>query len=105
MNIVYNDGVLTVYLVGEIDHHTAVQIREETDLHIQNKHPSLLKLNFKNVKFMDSSGIGLIMGRYRVMRLIGGKLVIEEIPKHLRRIIALSGIYSLGVKKGEDVIK
>ena len=97
MNKLYEDGVLTVYLSGEIDHHCAAGIREETDVQIKQLQPSIFKLNFQNVKFMDSSGIGLIIGRYRAMRLIGGELYIESVPKHLKRIIALSGISSLGI--------
>lgn len=99
MDINYKDGVLTVFLAGEIDHHTAVKIREETDLQIKKLHPTVLKLNFGGVKFMDSSGIGLIMGRYRAMRMTGGSLEVEDVPKQLKRIVALSGISALGVLK------
>lgn len=99
MEISYKDGAMTVFLTGEIDHHSAVKIREETDLQIKRLHPTLLKLNFAGVKFMDSSGIGLIMGRYRAMRMAGGSLEVEDVPKQLKRIVALSGIASLGVIK------
>lgn len=99
MDTTYKDGVLTVFLTGEIDHHSAVKIREETDLQIKKLHPTVLRLNFAGVKFMDSSGIGLIMGRYRAMRMTGGSLEVEDVPNQLKRIVALSGISSLGVIK------
>ena len=48
---------------------------------------------------MDSSGIGLIMGRYRSMGLIGGKIKVINVPENIGRIISLSGISALGVLK------
>ena len=68
----YDGNTLTIYLKGEIDHHTAREIREAADSLIQLNKPSVLRLDFSGVTFMDSSGIGLIMGRYRIMMLYGG---------------------------------
>ena len=61
-------NLLIAYLFGEIDHHTAVAVRSQIDSAIQDKLPGHLILDFKNVTFMDSSGIGLVMGRYRLSR-------------------------------------
>lgn len=97
MKSVMNGSELTLYVTGDIDHHTARKIRETADGLIQEKHPSILKLNFAGVGFMDSSGIGLIMGRYRTMQLYGGKLRVTEIPAELRRIMELSGLSGLDV--------
>ena len=60
-------NLLIAYLFGEIDHHTAVAVRSQIDSAIQDKLPGHLILDFKNVTFMDSSGIGLVMGRYRLV--------------------------------------
>lgn len=97
MNVktIYDNGELTALLFGEIDHHTARDIRLSVDSEIEKHHPSKLILDFRRVKFMDSSGIGLIMGRYRLMQLIGGGVVLDNVPPHLERIIALSGVRSL----------
>lgn len=97
MNVktIYDDGILTALLFGEIDHHTARDIRLTIDSDIEKHHPSRLVLDFRRVKFMDSSGIGLIMGRYRMMQLVGGKVALVNVPPHLERIITLSGVRSI----------
>lgn len=92
-----NGNVLTLYVTGEIDHNNARRIRETADGLIHQKHPSLLNMDFSGVSFMDSSGIGLIMGRYRTMQLYGGKLRVTEIPVELRRMMELSGLSGLDV--------
>ena len=99
MNVktIYDNGELTALLFGEIDHHTARDIRQSIDSEIEKHHPSKLILDFRRVKFMDSSGIGLIMGRYRMMQLVGGVVTLDNIPPHLERLITLSGIRSLTV--------
>ncbi|HHZ06495.1 MAG TPA: anti-sigma factor antagonist [Clostridiales bacterium] len=91
------DGALIALLSGEIDHHTAREIRKEIDSQAEKLHPPVLKLDFSQVQFMDSSGIGLIMGRFRLMQLLGGMLLVINVPPHLERIISLSGVGALGV--------
>ncbi|MBR1730928.1 MAG: anti-sigma factor antagonist [Ruminococcus sp.] len=93
----YRDDVLTVYLSGEIDHNRASGIRAKIDGRVNALRPKILVLDFSKVSFMDSSGIGLIMGRYRSVGLIGGRLRVVNIPDNLTKIVALSGISSLGV--------
>ena len=98
---------LTAMLIGDIDHHTAREMRKEIDALVEKHHPTLLRLDFSTVQFMDSSGIGLIMGRYRLMSLIGGRVLVCNVPPHLKRILNLSGEGSLGVLeyKGKEVKK
>ncbi len=93
----YKNDVLTVYLNGEIDHNRAANLRTTIDSRINSLRPRRLELDFSKVSFMDSSGIGLIMGRYRAVGLVGGELKIKNIPENLSRIIELSGVTSLGV--------
>lgn len=69
-----SSGGLTVWLTGELDHHSARMMREQIDAAVERTRPSVLRLDFSGVGFMDSSGIGLIMGRYRLMQLYNGKL-------------------------------
>lgn len=95
----YKNEILTVYLSGEIDHNRAADIRSSIDSRINSTRPKRLELDFSKVSFMDSSGIGLIMGRYRAVGLVGGELRIKNIPENLTRIIELSGVTSLGVLK------
>jgi len=86
---------LTAYLTGEIDHHSAGKIRDEIDSAIEHHNPACLILDFGGVSFMDSSGIGLVMGRYKLMKSIGGTVRVENTPKPLQRVMKLSGLYDL----------
>ena len=95
----YENGVLTARLYGEIDHHIAPKIRGAIDARCESVRPAKLVLDFGSVTFMDSSGIGLIMGRYRCIALLGGRLEIVHIPPALKKIFVLSGIETLGVMK------
>ena len=95
----YKNNALTAYLSGEIDHNCAGSIRSQIDGQAENLHPGTLLLDFSKVSFMDSSGIGLIMGRYRTMALLGGNLKVVNVPERLQRIINLSGVGALGVLK------
>ena len=88
---------MTAILSGEIDHHTASKMREIIDGEIEHRKPVKLYLDFSGISFMDSSGIGLIMGRYRLMKLLNGELKVINVPENLKRMVFLSGISSLGV--------
>ena len=67
-------------------------MRAEIDAKIDDLQPSVLVLDFAGVTFMDSSGIGLIMGRHRTMEAIGGNVIVRDPPPHIRRVIRLSGM-------------
>ena len=99
LNTSYQDNVLTVFLSGEIDQHTSKNLRPEIDSQTEALRPHPLCLDFSNVKFMDSSGIGLIMGRFRQMSLLGGSLKITNLPMNIKRVVQLAGIQTLGVIK------
>lgn len=79
-------------LSGDLDHHSAKSMRCEIDREINSGHPKLLVLDFKNVSFMDSSGIGLIMGRYKLMQDMGGKVAVARPPAYIKKVLRLSGI-------------
>lgn len=99
VELTYANGALTARLYGDIDHHIAPKIRSQIDLKCESMRPAKLVLDFRAVSFMDSSGIGLIMGRYRCISLLGGRLEVVNIPPHLKKIVTLSGIENLGVMK------
>lgn len=99
VNITYSNGVVNAKLYGEIDHHLAPKIRGEIDAQCERSRPSRLILDFGKVGFMDSSGIGLVMGRYRMISLIGGRLEVVNVPQNLKKIFVLSGLENLGVMK------
>ena len=79
-------------LSGEIDHHTAQGIREKIDERVLEGGQPELILDFSGVTFMDSSGVGLILGRKRLMEGLGGKLTVRGVPPSMRRLMAIAGI-------------
>lgn len=87
--------VVTVYVRGEIDHHTAVIIRNGIDAMLFEKRPAKLRLDLAAVSFMDSSGLGLIMGRLSVMKELGGELIICSPSRETRSILSLAGMERL----------
>ena len=76
-------GTLAAYLSGEIDHHAAQSLRREIDAQIDDRLPELLTLDFSGVTFMDSSGVGLILG---------GRLTVQNPPRAVRRMLDLAHI-------------
>ena len=93
---IYNDGKrITAALSGDIDHHAAREIRTELDDVISRSRPELLILDFGNVGFMDSSGIGLILGRSRSVRAVGGELLIKNVRREIAEVIKISGLGQL----------
>ncbi len=96
---VFNDGKrITAALSGDIDHHSARALREELDCIIERSQPELLILDFGEVGFMDSSGIGLILGRMKSVRAAGGELLIKNARNEIAEVIKLSGLSGLLVK-------
>ena len=86
---------LVVSIAGEIDHHGAVGVRSDIDELIFEKRPKKLILDLSAVSFMDSSGLGLIMGRYSLMKDLGGKLVLKDPTLAVMRILSLAGMERL----------
>lgn len=77
---------------GDLDHHTAKDIRADIDREIKKENSALLIIDFSQVAFMDSSGIGLVMGRYKLMEETGGKIIIARPPAYIKKVLNLAGI-------------
>lgn len=103
MSVVINvtGEVVTARLFGEIDHHSAREIREAIDSSIELNIPSLLVLDFTGVSFMDSSGIGLVMGRYRNLIKLGAELHITGAAPNINKMLRLAGIEKLAKVEGK----
>lgn len=103
VRLILKKETMTALLSGEIDHHSANEIRNEIDLAAASAKPQKLILNFSGVSFMDSSGIGLIMGRCKLMQLWGGRVEIAHLPQNVERIVSLAGLNQLcTVRKGDS---
>lgn len=86
---------LTVFLEGDIDHHTAREIREKIDKEIELNMPAALILDFSLVDFMDSSGIGLVLGRYRILSKSKAELAVIGCSPSIYKMMKLAGIEKL----------
>ena len=86
------DRLLLVRLYGEIDHHSAVTLREDLDSLLMRERPLRLVFDLSRVDFMDSAGLGLLMGRYRLMKTLGGVVAVERPCERVLRILRLAGM-------------
>ncbi|MDI9482598.1 MAG: anti-sigma factor antagonist [Bacillota bacterium] len=87
--------VLTVYLKGELDHHAVSKVKETIDLQLVKMPLSQLILDMSAVSFMDSSGIGLIVGRYNKMKCLGGSMKIKNPGLNILKVLKMSGLSKL----------
>lgn len=86
---------LTISLSGEIDHHNAAVLRLEADEAIQRSLSSTVSLDFGDVTFMDSSGIGFVLGRYRIAESCGGSVEVINLSHRLYTMMKLAGLEKL----------
>ncbi|MDR1409458.1 MAG: anti-sigma factor antagonist [Oscillospiraceae bacterium] len=86
---------VTALLCGEIDHHSAAGMRKAIDDALRKSKPSLLRLDFARVTFIDSSAIGLVMGRYRLARELGSRVQIVNLNERFHRLMRLAGLEKL----------
>ena len=88
----FTGEILRIKLRGEIDHHSAVAVRTAIDDMIKSKRPHKLIIDMSAVELMDSSGLGLIMGRYSLMKEMGGETVVADPNTRIEKIMALAGL-------------
>lgn len=93
---------MIIHLGEDLDHHNAVYIREMADSFLEKYQIERIVFDFSGVEFMDSSGIGVIMGRYKQMSYVGGCVYVYGIGKNVDRIFQMSGLYKL-VKQWNQV--
>ena len=86
------EDTLRVILNGEMDHHNAVILRTDLDRLITEERPKHLAIDLSGVGFMDSSGLGFVMGRYALLQRLGGSLVLEEPNDRIMKIFELAGL-------------
>jgi len=88
-------GTVTVRLDGDLDHHTAAGIREELDRLIADPAVTRLIFDLSGLGFMDSSGIGMMLGRYKLMARRGGSVAVKSGGSQVDRMMELSGLYRI----------
>ncbi len=96
LKIEERDGVMTAWICCELDHHSAKPIREAIDEAMKRCAPRIVELDFSGVQFMDSSGIGLIMGRCESASAIGAHVRLCALSPLVRRLVRLSGLDRIG---------
>lgn len=89
------DKLLILKITDEIDDHNVQNIRRKADYEIERYMPKKIIFDFDSVTFMDSAGIGLIIGRYKFANMIGAKLELSNLTQSVRRIFDMSGILKL----------
>ena len=97
------NGRLTVFVPKELDDHNAKEIKEQVDKVLDSEWIRTIIFDFQNTAFMDSSGIGMILGRYKKINYSGGKVEAVHMNDRIRRMLILSGLYQVVrlEKKGE----
>lgn len=89
------DKLLVFKITDEIDDHSVQMIRRKADYEIERYMPKRVVFDFDSVTFMDSAGIGLIIGRYKFANMLGAKLEISNLTQSVKRIFEMSGILKL----------
>lgn len=94
MEIMFNerDKHLIIAPVGEIDHHTSLKIRQSIERAFAQSRARNMVFDFSRVEFMDSSGIGILIGRYRELSKMGGKVYAINLSGEIGRIFGVSGL-------------
>jgi stage II sporulation protein AA (anti-sigma F factor antagonist) len=91
---VKND-VLCIRLTGELDHHTAEDLRELATTAIEKHNIRHILLNLEYLSFMDSSGLGVILGRYKQIKQLHGEMVVCAISPAIQRLFDMSGLFKI----------
>ena len=89
------EGCLTISMPKELDHHSAEQLRMEADLLIDSYRVRNLVFDFSGTEFMDSSGIGVLIGRCRNMSYCGGSVKAQHMNDRIQKIFRISGLHKL----------
>ncbi|MBO8170623.1 MAG: anti-sigma F factor antagonist [Bacillaceae bacterium] len=97
------DRILIVRLKGELDHHTSDELKKQLESAIEEADIQHIILSLKNLQFMDSSGIGVILGRYKKISQKQGEMVVCSINPTIKRLFELSGLFKiLKLKESEE---
>ena len=85
----------TIFLPEEVAHHNAEEIKRAADRLIDREHIRYIIFDFADTGFMDSSGIGVIMGRYKKVYMMGGEVWAVHTSERMRKILTMSGVMKI----------
>jgi stage II sporulation protein AA (anti-sigma F factor antagonist) len=89
------DDKLIVYMMGELDHHSAEEVRNKIDDRLDREKVNKLVMDFEGVTFMDSSGIGVVIGRFKKLSIKNGTVCIAKVNNTVKRVFELSGMFKI----------
>ncbi|MDF0726142.1 anti-sigma F factor antagonist [Cytobacillus sp. S13-E01] len=95
INLEIKNNVLCIRLAGELDHHTAEELRQKVTSTIEENKINHILLNLESLSFMDSSGLGVILGRYKQIKNGGGEMVVCSISPAVKRLFDMSGLFKI----------
>lgn len=89
------ESVLCIRLTGELDHHTAETLRSQVSDHLRQHDVRHIVLNLEELSFMDSSGLGVVLGRYKEIKQLGGEMIVCAISPAVKRLFDMSGLFKI----------
>ncbi|CAM3875507.1 anti-sigma F factor antagonist [Mesobacillus zeae] len=89
------NNVLCIRLSGELDHHTADELREQATKALESENVRHIVLNLEELSFMDSSGLGVILGRYKQIKQLHGEMIVCAISAPVKRLFDMSGLFKI----------
>lgn len=89
------DKLLVFEITEEIDHHMAEKIRRKMDNEIKRYVPRKIIFDFNQVTFMDSAGIGMLIGRYKMIKMLGGVAELKNVKPSIKKIFEMCGLIKL----------
>ncbi|MCH5213294.1 MAG: anti-sigma factor antagonist [Oscillospiraceae bacterium] len=95
LTLIAKSRMLVMRIYGEIDHHTAGEIRKRIEREIKRTGAVNIAFDFGRVTFMDSSGIGMILGRYKTVQALGGYIVIYDASEQIIRLLEMAGLKNM----------
>ena len=100
----FSDNNMIVRVDKEVDHFAADRIRLEFEEYYMRGQVKNVIFDMSQVEFMDSSGIGMVMGRYTKLKPVGGQVMVAAVPEHIDKLFMMAGVYEF-VKKYDSVIQ
>ncbi len=95
IDITVEQNILIIRLNGELDHHTSEQLRREVEHKIDTEGIEHILLNLEKLTFMDSSGLGVILGRYKQISQKNGRMIVCAISPSIYKLFELSGMFKI----------